>query len=161
MITFQALLLQVEMCGRALNINLEGFTDEEALLQPPNGGNSVNWIVGHIIASRQATLRAVKQQATWEKQLEDRYKRGSQPVRSADEAAASLAEMRAAFAASQEKLVHGLKALSEADLAEPAELFGSTKTRAEQIAFLQFHESYHVGQVGIMRRLVGKPGAIK
>lgn len=30
----------------------------------------------------------------------------------------------------------------------------------KQTAFLQFHEAYHCGQLGIMRRVLGKSGAI-
>lgn len=31
----------------------------------------------------------------------------------------------------------------------------------ERLAFLQFHESYHAGQVGLLRRLLGKDGVIR
>jgi len=36
----------------------------------------------------------------------------------------------------------------------------SRRPRGMQLHFLQFHEAYHVGQIGLMRRVVGKPGAI-
>mgnify|MGYP001101362822 CR=1 FL=1 len=32
---------------------------------------------------------------------------------------------------------------------------------AEKIAMLHFHEAYHTGQVGLMRRLLGKDGMIR
>jgi uncharacterized damage-inducible protein DinB len=34
-------------------------------------------------------------------------------------------------------------------------------TVREALAVLQFHEAYHAGQVGLLRRLLGKPGVIK
>jgi len=33
-------------------------------------------------------------------------------------------------------------------------------TVAEALTILGFHEAYHVGQLGIQRRLIGKDGAI-
>ena len=33
-------------------------------------------------------------------------------------------------------------------------------TKLDKLAFLQFHEAYHSGQLGLLRRIVGKPGAI-
>jgi len=30
----------------------------------------------------------------------------------------------------------------------------------EQLAVLQFHEAYLAGQLGILKRMIGKPGAI-
>ena len=157
-----ALQLQVNMCARALNANLEGFTDEDALVQPPGGGNCANWIFGHIIASRSATLKLVKQSGVWSDDLNNRYKRGSDPLESGGDAV-SLKKLRGDFATSQEKLMQGLESLSEEDLNEVLEpAFGSKATsRIEQLAFLQFHESYHVGQIGLLRRIVGKPGAIR
>lgn len=34
-------------------------------------------------------------------------------------------------------------------------------TRGRQLEFLQFHEAYHVGQVGLLGRLLGKDDAIR
>ena len=38
--------------------------------------------------------------------------------------------------------------------------FGRDETLETLIAGLSFHESYHAGQTGILRRLLGYPGAI-
>ena len=35
-----------------LNRNLKDLTHEESLVTPQGGGNSINWILGHIIVSR-------------------------------------------------------------------------------------------------------------
>jgi hypothetical protein len=32
---------------------------------------------------------------------------------------------------------------------------------AEVVGFFHFHESYHAGQIALLRRLVGKQGVIK
>jgi uncharacterized damage-inducible protein DinB len=153
----KALTLQVNMCNRALQVNLAGFTEEEALQQPVGGGNCVNWVVGHILASREPILKLVKQQRVVTEEFENRYKRGSQPVTGAAEDTASLASMKKDLKLSEQRIQEGLAALTAHDLNEQM----GEKTRAEELAFLQFHEAYHVGQVGMLRRMVGKEGAIK
>jgi|GEM_PF-4157679 len=35
------------------------------------------------------------------------------------------------------------------------------KDLLEQLTFLGFHETYHLGQIGLIRKLLGKEGAIK
>jgi uncharacterized damage-inducible protein DinB len=157
----KALKLQINMCNRALQINLDGFTEEEALRQPEGGGNCVNWVVGHILASREPILQLVKQPRVVSEAFEKRYQRGSQPVTGEAEDTASLAAMKKDLKLSEERIQQGLEVLTAHDLNEPVGLFGSDKTRAEQLAFLQFHEAYHVGQIGTLRRMVGKEGAIK
>jgi len=58
-------------------------------------------------------------------------------------------------------VVDGLKAkfasLTEADLAAPAtgRPLPGANTVAEQLAFIAFHESYHVGQLGYIRKSIG------
>ena len=34
-------------------------------------------------------------------------------------------------------------------------------TAGEMVAALVFHEAYHAGQTGVLRRLIGKPGAVR
>jgi hypothetical protein len=34
-------------------------------------------------------------------------------------------------------------------------------TLGDKLGFLQFHEAYHAGQIGLLRRLVGKEGKIQ
>ena len=58
---------------------------------------------------------------------------------------------------SQAQVLERLGAIGPDRLAERAT---ETMTVAEQLGFLGFHESYHVGQADLSRRLLGKAGAI-
>ena len=73
-----------------------------------------------------------------------------------------LEELTQVFDASQDALIPRLKAMSseelEAPLPEPHKLFGKTIETA--VAFSNFHEVYHGGQVSLLRRVIGKDGAI-
>ena len=45
-------LTVLKMNNRVININLEGITQEESLLSPEPGGNCINWVLGHMLISR-------------------------------------------------------------------------------------------------------------
>lgn len=152
-----ALKSQVAMCARALDWNLNGITEQDALVQPSGGGNCINWVVGHIVSGRETILSQLREPGVWPPELTERYGRGSAPVTDESNAPASLGDMRRAFEHSQETIMQALDRISEAKLDESV----GHRTLGERLAFLQFHEAYHVGQVGVLRRLVGKEGAIK
>ena len=62
------------------------------------------------------------------------------------------------FDATQERLLAGLAAMPEAKLQEPSM---RDMNVGEWLSFLHFHEAYHIGQTGLLRRLAGKEGAIR
>ena len=67
------------------------------------------------------------------------------------------------FEASQTVLLATLEGLSTEDLLAPLPAEKNpfrVDCMAEQLAVFSFHESYHVGQLGLLRRLLGKKGAI-
>src|SRR5208337_2223008 len=81
-------------------------------------------------------------------------------------ATASLTSLplRGWLADSQQQLIAALAAISEETLSLPVpEALRRpplTGTVGEALARLAFHEGYHNGQIGLLRRLAGKPGAI-
>src|SRR4051812_38758455 len=147
---------------RALGANLDGFTEEEALAQPPGGGNCVNWIVGHIIMHRNHMLRALGREPAWDAESDARYDRGSPPVTGA-EGALPLAALAGALVRSRDAVLAALAATTDQQLAPaPAEASGSaTGPIGRRLALLMVHEGYHAGQVGTLRRIGGRAGAIR
>jgi uncharacterized damage-inducible protein DinB len=141
----------------ALERNLEGVTDSEALVAPAPGGHCVNWLVGHILLSRNWVHSLLGLEPAWPASLgsSEPYKRGSCGDLAADHP--TLDALRAARERSQAQVLESLGAIGPDRLAERAT---ETMTIAEQLSFLGFHESYHVGQAGLSRRLLGKAGAI-
>jgi uncharacterized damage-inducible protein DinB len=146
---------------RALAVNLDGITDDEALIEPHPGGNCINWIVGHILISRDAILGMLGQQPVFNSDRAVPYKRGAK-VEDVGKLV-PLSELLEALGATQKKLMTALEKLPEAEANKPLEPAGSDPKTAliDQLAFLQFHEGYHIGQVGLLRRIVGKEGAIQ
>lgn len=145
----------------ALHMNLAGLTHEEALVAPGAGGNCMNWVVGHIVASRDMFFPLLGEEPVLPAEVIQRYRRGSKPITAAD--ARPLAEMVTALDRSQERMLGAIRRLTPEKLAAAIEvkaLPGNPSTMFEALAMLQFHEAYHVGQSGILRRVAGRAGAI-
>lgn len=156
--TGHSLALQLDYAARALSINLEGISEEASCVRPAGGGNSINWVLGHIASYRQLMLEKLGTTSVWPAQRTECYARGTSgevPDALRISTAASLDAIRAAG----EILKPLLQALSPEAMAGPSS--NPRQTFGEQLSFLLFHESYHVGQIGLLRRLTGKPGAIR
>lgn len=151
-----ALVVPFRFGWSALERNLDGFTEAEALQRPEPAGNCANWLVGHLLAYRDRTHQLLELPPAWPEAFGDpgKYKRGGDGVLDAPR---TLDELLAAFRASQELVIPALEAVSAARLGEPA---SNSQSVAGQLGFLAFHEGYHAGQAGLLRRLLGKPGAI-
>jgi len=143
-----------------LKRNLDGVTHEESLIQPEGGGNCLNWVLGHIVATRDNVMQLLHQQPVWTKEITGVYQRGSAPLRDGANAQ-PLEKLVADLERSQERLVAGLSAASEPELSAPAPDKSAADTVGETLFVLQFHEAYHAGQTGLLRRMAGHDGAIK
>ncbi len=141
---------------RVARQNLRDISHEESLKPPPGGGNCINWVLGHLVATRQVVLRLAGGEAWWDEERSRTYSAGDDGRWSPDRAL-PLEVLIADYDRSQDLLARTLPALSAEALAAP----GLLGTVGDTLAFLQFHEGYHAGQLGILRRVLGKPGVIK
>ena len=148
----------------AIKRNLEDVTNEESLVQPPGAGNCLNWVLGHIVAARNTVLKLAGGTPVVGEDVAAHYRRGSDPLK-AGEKVPDLATLRGLLSDTQHQLVPALAALSDDALTQPVPeamrrppLTGSV---ADALIRLHYHEGYHNGQIGLLRRLAGKEGAIK
>jgi len=135
----------------------DGFSPEDWAAAPPGGGNNPIWIMGHIATSRRFLTRHLGQGAP-EEPWERLFGMGSKVQDPA--AYPSPASLRLAFQNSGKQLEH---LLSELDAEAAAKPFGTTfpdgsDTLGGGASFLYMHEVYHIGQIGILRRMRGRPG---
>ncbi len=141
----------------ALHVNIAGVTEDEALHQPDSAGNCLNWTLGHIVASRNGVLHALGRDLYWTPEEAARYKRGSDPITGPGQGR-SFQRLVQDLDQSQGRILAALDSVTEADLQKP---HNEKMAVGEWISFLHFHEAYHVGQTGLLRRIVGKEGAIR
>jgi uncharacterized damage-inducible protein DinB len=152
-VTAELLLNQFQVSHSVLGRNLEGISHEESLNAPRDGGNSLNWVLGHLVSTRNLVLDLLGQPSVITPEQAAAYRgEGGDPSRFLP-----LEELRVALERSQEAINSGFQKLSAEATKTPA--FGSTV--GEMLAVLAFHESYHGGQIGILRRSLGHEGVIK
>jgi len=156
----QHLALQFHVAQQAGRVNLRGISAEEALEVPEGAGSSANWIVGPIVSSRGGVHGYLGISPVAGSDRLAAYARGSTVP--SPEAAIPVSELidlwKASQAAVSEALEHADDAFLQKTLDEPAGLLGDTVGSA--LSFLAFNEAYHVGQLGLTRRRLGKEGAI-
>lgn len=144
-----------EIDAYAFGVNVKGLSHEDSMVQPPAGGNCLNWVAAHIVASRGAILDLLGEAQVWDTDRNDRFKRGSRPVQDTKDSL-PFDSIVADFRRSQERIQAGLARLSDEELLEKR----GDDTLADKLHFLQFHEAYHIGQAGLLRRMAGKECAI-
>ncbi len=155
--TGQELLQLYEAGYRTIETNLEGITHEESMRAASRaGGNCLNWVLGHLVQTRNAVLRLAGAEAIWDDGLMRVYN-AQEGVVFDPAQALPLERLIADLGASQARLRAVLPGITPERLAAPS-LFG---TVGGALAFLTFHEGYHSGQLGILRRVLGKEGKIK
>lgn len=153
---------QFEICSQVLKMAIDGISHDESLRSPDPAGNCANWTLGHIVLTRNQTLGLVGKESIFPEEKFDRYKRGSTPLTDENEAT-QFEELAEAYTKLHAAYAEGLDKLAPEAL-EPKAPFSPlnnpNETVGSLLATLVFHESYHIGQLGQQRRLVGKPGAV-
>lgn len=158
----RALANQLTFTHFAALKNLAGVTHEESLRAPHGGGNCMNWVLGHIVYSRSGIARALGAAVLLPKDRAAVYERGAAAL-TPSSPVVPFEELVALYGRYQEDHLARLAKLDAATLArEVPSLFRPEvpEPLGVFLSSLVFHEGYHVGQLGLLRRALGKPGAI-
>jgi len=160
--------MDISLVSRGFNRNVRlvvaqasGLTHEDSLIQPPYNVNCFNWVVGHIVTSRNALFRNIDREELWSTDdgLE-RYRTESEPILGDGEGVWKLEDLLSALAESQEKIEERLSAATQEYLDEEIEVEGRTASRNARILFAYFHDTLHTGHTEILRQLSGKSDRI-
>ena len=136
----------------------KGLDHADSVLQLPFRGNCFNWVLGHMLANRDSILMALGAKPILSQEEHTRYGHGSEPVCGTEDAV------------SFDRLLGLLDQTKDAAFAAlnkaTPELLGKLHSEerkmnvGEWVAFLVWHETYHVGQLEILRQLAGTDDAI-
>ncbi|MBP2615167.1 hypothetical protein [Chryseobacterium jejuense] len=140
---------QISSTIKIVTLNTEGITHEESMIFPNNEANCMNWILGHLIYIRNPLLNILGEESIWDSEKFSCYNRGEIAWERKDEFV-NFEELKLYLQQSQDKLQAKLDML---------EYFNAENVN--DISTLCLHEIYHAGQLGYLRRILGKPGAIK
>jgi len=154
----KVLAFQFGVGAFVLERNLAGVTNEESLRRPQPGGNTMNWIVGHVVRTRNQALALLGATPLFDDADFEGYGAGVSKPRTL-----GLDELKRRFDALGPVLGRALEHATAQHLSSPAP-FSPTNNPNETVgtllASIAFHEAYHLGQTGLSRRLLGKTGAL-
>ena len=136
---------------------LVGDLSEADWKRQDGAGHTLRWIVGHLGATRLRMLEIAglpPMTAPWTAA----FGRGTSDADVPD--SLDMKAVVAAFHEAHQRLAARWEHLSAEDLAKPLgrTLPDGTDTVGGALRFLVWHEAYHFGQLGLLRRLAGKGG---
>lgn len=149
---------------QVVGINAAGVSHEESLVQPQPEGNCMNWVLGHLVAVYDRAREIFDPETYAPDESLTRYERGSEPITEPEDAR-DFDELLALWDDLATGHEEGLAALTRDDLSQPAPFSPDGPPRegdtvGSLLATIQFHQAYHAGQLGVLRRIAGKEGAI-
>jgi hypothetical protein len=155
-------IAQIEF-ARSVTLSLLADIDEADWFQmPPGSPTHVAWQVAHL-AMAQYGLCLFRQRGRQEIDLElmtssfrKLYSRGTTPNPDPSKQP-SPAEIRATFDRVHAQALQELPTLTAETLAEPVEMpYAAYPNKLGCLLFCSHHEMLHAGQIGLIRRLLGK-----
>lgn len=154
--------LSVRATHSVVKRNVEGLTHEESLIQPKPAGNCLNWVMGHLLCVYDRALPMVGQKPVMAPGALKRYERGSVPLRNPAEAL-ELRDLIQGWDEASNRMEAGITGITAKALDAPAPFSPNNdpnETVRSLLTVVLFHQAYHAGQTGLLRRITGKEGAI-
>jgi uncharacterized damage-inducible protein DinB len=123
------------------------------LSRPGDSSNHLTWITGHVVVHRARISKLLG--STWSAPWEALFVRGAALEESAKYPSPS--ELQQAWKQVSEGLATSLSNASPETLSKPLNNPSPSLdgTVGGLVAFLCFHETYHVGQMGFLKKLLG------
>lgn len=151
---------QIEFARQYTLSLLANLDDSDWYRRPPGCATHIAWQVGHLaVAQYGLCLFRIRGRQPIDTELmpspfRKRFSKGSQPD---DEVIHSPAEIRTVFDRVYGQALTELAGRTEKELAMPVdEPYAVTPTKLGGLLFCSGHEMLHAGQIGLIRRLLGK-----
>jgi hypothetical protein len=158
----ESIIAQHQIGTMAMRANSAGVTHQQSLMTPAGGGNCLNWIVGHMVNARADAIRMMGAEPPFPQARLGRYTQGAPPLHEPAEAL-QFEDLIAGFIELEQPLVNAIRAATPAQLAQPfpnSPTGNPNETVGSMLAAFAFHEAYHLGQTGLLRRMAGLDRAI-
>lgn len=133
----------------------KNLSQEHTLIQPPAGGNCMNWVLGHLLDNQMVMLDTLHGPLPFKKDQFNRYTRESEPVLGEEGSILPLEELLVDLDIVHRAIVTRLEGMQEEDFTEEIRIGDRPRTLGYQVFFLHFHYTYHIGQLEPLRQLAG------
>jgi hypothetical protein len=159
----QFAIRQIEFARAYTSTLLDGLADDEWFRQPPAGPTHIAWQIGHLAMAEYGLClfrlrgRRPEDLDLMSSKFRKQYSKGSQPDPEPQHNP-TPAELRETLERVHRQALSELADCTELQLAEPIdEPYAVTPTKLGALFFCSHHEMLHAGQIGLLRRLLGKP----
>lgn len=131
----------------------EGISHQESLGQPGSSVNCMNWVLGHIIYRRNTALGLLGDAGVWSEGIEGIYQSGSAPIESGSPCR-DFGDLQEDLQETERRLEKALDRATAEDLDAPGLTDRGEKPVGEHLEGLHWHETFHVGQLDMLRSLI-------
>jgi len=129
----------------------EGLDDQDSLHQPQPNINCLNWVLGHMIEGRIRALEFLDKEPIWDAGTRDIYKSGSETLHGPVQHL-PLEQLLADAVQTGEQIKAGLESASDEYLNALVDTFRGKIPRWKHLSGLGWHETYHAGQLDLLRQ---------
>ena len=148
MITATDLIGALERNLDIIKSQTQGLTHADSLLQLPFRGNCMNWVLGHIAATRNTMLQFLGEEAVLSEAHVKRYGYGSEPVCGDGGDILTLEQLLTVLEQSQKAITASLQKITAEALTREVQSFLGTTTLGQLVFFLYWHEILSHGADG-------------
>jgi hypothetical protein len=136
------------------------ITPQESLIEPPFRGNTINWVIGHIVVGRDEVLNLLDARPVMTHPVDiETYQSGSDP-QAPGYKPMPFNRLMDHLNESQKRLEKALSRMPNAAFAKTIQTPKGPRSLLEVINGLHWHETYHAGQLELLRQLAGRNDAI-
>lgn len=134
---------------------LESITEEESNISISENINPIKWVGGHLIDSRITINNIISNNV-----INVDYKKlfGKGTNNKIDDSFPAIEQIRTDWTSISEQLIRALKNIPDEILMSkpPFQTSIPDETLLGLIAYFSMHESFHIGQLSVYRKLIGK-----
>jgi hypothetical protein len=147
-------LLSIE--HNLIHTQTEGLIQADTLIQPQPSGNCMNWVLGHTLDNQITLLTLLGKESPVDPAILERYRRDSEPVTGDGPGVMTLERLVDGHDQVQAAVLARLGEMSYADFDREIEFRGRSVTVGWRVLFLNFHFTYHIGQLELLRQMAGR-----
>lgn len=132
---------------------MDDVTHRESMMRPPFPANNANWVLGHMLSSRHVALLTLGEPPFMPDEVKAVYESGS-PMLTDPARARDFRLLIEDVNASNDALAAALERASAAQLNTVVDTPFGRQQVWERIAGLQWHETFHLGQLDALKTLI-------
>lgn len=155
MITNDQLIDGFSLNTRLIKLQTVGLSHAESLIQTPYNINCMNWVLGHIAVNRDSVMGLIGAESLLSEAETLRYKTESDPIIEDGPHVLQLEKLLEVLSTGQNKIAAALEALSEVDLLEEIQVGERMMPLGTRLYGFYFHDTYHTGQIDLLRQVAG------